>query len=89
VANAFLQGLTQLPLIATSLSLRPAEESGFIELDRALDRLAVSSLPIKKRLLTAAAHVIGYDGTVTVAEGELYRAISLAIDCPAPLLGAA
>ena len=89
VANAFLQGVTQLPLIATSLSLRPAGESGFIELDRALDRLAVSSLPIKKRLLTAAAHVIGSDGTVTVAEGELYRAISLAIDCPAPLLGAA
>jgi len=89
VANAFLQGVAQLPLIATSLSLHPAGESGFIELDRALDRLAVSSLPIKKRLLTASAHVIGFDGTVTVAEGELFRAISLAIDCPAPMLGTA
>ncbi len=89
VAAAFLEGATQLPLIAPTLALRPPSESGFVELDRALDRLAASSLPIRRRLLTAAAHVIGHDGTVTIAEGELYRAIALAIDCPAPLLDAA
>lgn len=89
VAAAFLQGAAQLPLIAASLALRPATDASFAELDRALDRLAASSLPIRKRLLTAAAHVIGHDGTVTVAEGELYRAIALAVDCPAPLLDAA
>lgn len=89
VAAAFLEGAAQLPLIAPTLALRPPAESGFIELDRALDRLAASSLPIRRRLLTAAAQVIGHDGTVTIAEGELYRAIALAIDCPAPLLNAA
>lgn len=88
IAAAFLQGAAQLPLIAPSLALRPPAETGFAELDRALDRLAASSLPIRRRLLTAAAHVIGQDGTVTVAEGELYRAIALAVDCPAPLLAA-
>jgi hypothetical protein len=89
VAAAFLAGAAQLPLIAHSLGLAPAAQTGFEALDRALDRLAVSSLPIKKRLLTAATHVIGSDGTVTVGEGELFRAIALAIDCPAPLLDAA
>ncbi len=89
IAAAFLEGAAQLPLIAPQLALRPPAESGFVELDRALDRLAASSLPIRRRLLTAAAHVIGHDGTVTIAEGELYRAIALAIDCPAPLLDAA
>lgn len=89
VAAAFLEGAAQLPLIAPQLALRPAAESGFVELDRALDRLAASSLPIRRRLLTAAAHVIGHDGTVTIAEGELYRAIALALDCPAPPLNAA
>jgi Zn-dependent protease with chaperone function len=89
VVAAFLAGAAQLPLIAHSLNLRPVAQTGFEELDLALDRLAVSSLPIKRRLLTAATHVIGSDGTVTVEEGELFRAIALAIDCPAPLLNAA
>ena len=89
VAAAFLQGAAQLPLIAPALALRPPAASGFVELDQALDRLAASSLPIRRRLLTAAAQVIGHDGTVTIAEGELYRAIALALDCPAPLLAAA
>lgn len=88
VAAAFLAGAAQLPIIAHLLNLRPAAPSTYAELDSALDRLAVSSLPIKKRLLTAVAHTIGRDGTVTVEEGELYRAIAISIDCPAPLLTA-
>lgn len=89
IANAFLQGAAQLKTIETQLSLRTAADSDFADLDAALDRLAASSLPIKKRLLSAAAHVIGADATVTIAEGELFRAIAIAIDCPMPLLTAA
>ena len=54
-----------------------------------LDKLAAASLPIKKRLLVAASHVIGSDGTISVEEGELYRGIAAAIDCPLPPLAAA
>jgi hypothetical protein len=57
--------------------------------DAALDKLAASSLPVKQRLLVAAGHVIASDGTVTVAEGELYRAFAATLDCPMPALGMA
>ncbi len=89
VATAFLQGAAQLKDIETQLSLLPADECDYEMLDTALERLATSSLPIKKRLLSAAAHVIGTDATVTIAEGELFRAIAIAIDCPMPLIAAA
>jgi Zn-dependent protease with chaperone function len=84
-ATAFAQGVRELPLLKDSLALQPAA-TDLDSLDRALDRLAVSSLPIKKRLLLAAAHVIGHDGTVTVEEGELLRAIAVTLDCPMPVL---
>ena len=58
-------------------------------MDAAFDKLAVSSLPIKQRLLVAAGHVIASDGTVSVEEGELFRALAAALDCPMPALGMA
>lgn len=85
--RAFAQGAAQLPLIAAKLVLEPGPEIDLARLDTALDRLALSSFPIKQRTLIAAAHVIGADRTVTVEEGELYRAIAAAIDCPVPTLG--
>jgi Zn-dependent protease with chaperone function len=88
VVAAFLAGASQLPLIQQNLALQHPHERSLEPLDRALDRLAVSSLPIKERLLQAAAHTIGSDGTITVAEGELFRAIAVTLDCPMPLLPA-
>jgi len=88
IAEAFADGTSQLKLIESSLQLLAPEASDFAALDRALDRLAVASLPIKKRLLVASGHVIGHDGTITVEEGELYRAIAAAIGSPLPPLGA-
>ncbi|MCW5550079.1 MAG: M48 family metallopeptidase [Opitutaceae bacterium] len=84
-AGAFQAGASQLPLIRQQLALQTAGPDNLAPLDRALDRLAVSSLPIKKRVLNAAAHTIGSDGTVTAEEGELLRAIAVTIDCPLPL----
>jgi len=89
VVGAFLAGTAQLPLIQNSLALQRAGSDDLTPLDRALDRLAVSSLPIKKRLLLAAASVIGSDGTITVEEGELFRAIAVTLDCPMPVLSPA
>ncbi|MBA4136998.1 MAG: hypothetical protein C0518_06750 [Opitutus sp.] len=86
VTRAFAHGVAQLPLIAGQLALQPAATCTLEQLDSALDRLTASSLPIKQRALTAAAHVVGADGTVTVEEGELYRAIAATLDCPAPQL---
>jgi Zn-dependent protease with chaperone function len=86
---AFAAGAAQLKLIESTLVLAAADACSFEALDQALEKLAAASLPIKKRLLVAAAHVIGSDGTITIEEGELYRAIAAAIDCPLPPLGTA
>jgi hypothetical protein len=37
----------------------------------------------------AAGHVIASDSTISVEEGELFRAIAGTLDCPMPMLGLA
>ena len=88
-ATAFAAGATQLPLLAGQLALLAPAACGLEQVDAALDKLAVSSLPIKKRLLMATAHTIVQDGTITVEEGELYRALAATLDVPMPTLGQA
>ena len=85
-AGAFADGTAQLPVIRGQLALLPPAACGLEQVDAALDKLALSSLPIKQRLLVAAGHVIASDGTVTVEEGELFRALTATLDCPMPNL---
>lgn len=84
--DAFAAGRKQIPQIAGNLTLLDAGAASLEKLDGALDRLARASLPIKQKLLTAAAHVVGHDGSVSLEEGELLRATSSALDCPMPPL---
>ena len=86
-AGAFAEGAAQIPVIRDRLQLLPPNECGLEQVDAALDKLAVSSPPIKQRLLVAAGHVIASDGTITTTEGELYRAFAASLDCPMPALG--
>ncbi|MEZ5413908.1 MAG: M48 family metallopeptidase [Opitutaceae bacterium] len=86
VQRAYASGTAQLRLIEPALLAAGPVVVNFAALDRALDRIAAAALPIKKRFLLAAAHVIHSDGTITIEEGELYRAIAAAIDCPLPPL---
>jgi len=88
-APAFAGGAAQLPVIRDQLALLAPAACGLEQLDAALDKLAVTSLPIRQRLLVATGHVIASDGTVTVEEGELYRALAATLDCPMPNLGMA
>jgi hypothetical protein len=88
-SGAFAEGAAQVPVIRDELKLLEPAACGLEQVDAALDKLAVSSLPVKQRLLVAAGHVIASDGTVTVAEGELYRAFAATLDCPMPTLGQA
>ncbi len=88
-ASAFAEGAAQIPVIRDQLALLAPVASGLEQVDAALDKLAASSLPIKQRVLVAAGHVIAADGTVTVEEGELYRALAATLDCPMPTLGMA
>jgi Zn-dependent protease with chaperone function len=88
-ATAFAQGAAQVPALRERLALQPPDTCGLEKVDGALDKLALSSLPIKQRLLVAAGHVIASDGTVTAPEGELYRALAATLDCPMPSLASA
>ena len=88
-STAFAAGAAQLPVLANQIHLLERSASGLEQVDAALDKLAASSLPIKKRLLVAAGHVIAADGSVTAAEGELYRALAATLDVPMPNLSAA
>lgn len=82
---AFSAGAVQLKLIEPQLAF-DARPCDFAALDTALDKLAAASLPIKQRTLLAAAHVVSANGTVSIEEAELLRAVSAALDIPMPPL---
>jgi len=88
ISLAFAAGVGQLPLIADRLALASPDACTLAQLDSALDRLVGASLPIKQRVLAAAAQVIGADQVVTPREADLFRAIAAALDCPVPVLAA-
>jgi len=88
-ADAFAAGAEELKLLQGRLQLLPTGECDVVKLDAALEKLATASGPIKQRTLLAAAYVAGADGELLVAESELVRAISAALDCPMPVFAAA
>jgi len=56
----------------------------------ALDRLAQVAPGVKRRLVTACARIATKDGTITLRESEMLRAICARLGCPLPpLLSAA
>ena len=83
---AFTAGAGQIKLIESRLRFIGPSAAGFAALDGALDKLARASGPIKQRILFAGAEVVSADGQLLVAEAELLRAISAALDCPMPPL---
>ncbi len=85
--EAFAAGARQLPLLAGRLGFDPGAD--LAALDAALDKLAEASLPIKQRVLAAAAATVGADGRILLAEAELLRAVAAALDIPLPPLAAA
>jgi Zn-dependent protease with chaperone function len=54
------------------------------DLDACLDILGRLDAAAKKSVVEAVAATIMHDGTLTLAEGELLRAICAALDCPLP-----
>src|SRR5690606_18257045 len=84
--HAFAAGAARLRMLEPPPALLARDAISLDTLDAALDRLTRASLPIKKRLIDAAAHVIAADGTVRETEAELLRAVCAALDCPMPPL---
>ena len=67
------------------LAYVPAERATLGHLDRALDRLALTPAPFRKRILAAVATALTADNTLSPSETDLLRAIAAALDCPLPV----
>lgn len=68
------------------LAYRAADALTLDELDAALDRLALTPAPFRKRILAAVATALTADDRLTEKEADLLRALAAALDCPLPPL---
>jgi len=82
--HAFSSGVAHLGPLSRPIALQPRELCTLTEVDAALDQLARLAFPIKKRVIRAAAHVVGADGRLDENEAEMLRAVSAILDCPMP-----
>jgi len=86
-ARAFRAGVNALGWSGVQPALAAAGTVGLREIDAALEELARAAPQLKKQILQACAACICVDGTVTIEEGELLRAVSDSLGCPmSPLL---
>ena len=86
VARAFAAGVQALGWPGAKLALAPGAAVGIAEIDAALEVLAQAAPQLKKQIVEACAACICVDGTVTIDEGELLRAVSDCLGCPMPPL---
>jgi Zn-dependent protease with chaperone function len=84
--KAFRAGAAALESDSGTLRLRPLAECGLADIERALDKLALASLPLKKRVIDAMSRTVLADGKVQPREAELLRAIADSLACPMPPL---
>jgi Zn-dependent protease with chaperone function len=85
-SRAFAAGSSALGWQGEGLVLSPAGTVGIAEIDAALEILALAAPPLKKAIVQACASCICVDGTITIDEGELLRAVSDCLGCPMPPL---
>ncbi len=86
VARAFEAARAELSPGRFQLTLLPRSECDLRALDRALDRLVETAPRLRGEILGACVAAVATDGKVTIAEGEMLRAISDSLDCPMPPL---
>ena len=81
--ESFRRGIAELN-IEGKPSLLDRQKCGLNALDSALDRLALSSPQIKKKVLKACIASISADSIITVDEAEILRSVADTLDCPIP-----
>jgi Zn-dependent protease with chaperone function len=86
VARAFQAACAELANERMRPALLPREKCDVRALDTALRRLADTAPRLRGAILGACVAAVASDGTVTVAEGELLRAIADSLGCPMPPL---
>jgi hypothetical protein len=85
--QAFTAGVERIPELAGKKPDFSYEENvAFLKVSNTLKRLTYASFKIKQSIIDACAHCAFVDQTITVAEAELLRIVSLALNCPLPPL---
>ena len=85
-ARAFEAGRAQLSGDRFFPALLAREKVDLRALDRALGRLRDTAPRLRGQILGACVAAVATDGKVTIAEGELLRAVSDSLGCPMPPL---
>jgi len=82
VESAFQAAVAVLPLRGEKMTLRA--DLSFATLHQALERFARASFGVKKAIFDACCQCVLFDGTVSVTEAELLRAVAYAVGIPVP-----
>lgn len=69
----------------SELNLIGREDTNLSAVDKALDKLAATSNPIKKVIVSSVIYCITADQKITASEAELTRAISEVLGVPIPI----
>ncbi len=85
-AQAFARAAMEFNGLQPPLAYQPAGPATFDALDLALEHLAHTPAPFRKRILGAFATSLTADARLTLAEADLLRAFAAALDCPLPLV---
>ncbi len=83
-ARAFTAAANKAPA-GVRLQLLPPDRCGLAAVDGALRAIARLEPNAQRWLLEAALECLAHSGRVEPREGDLFRAIAAALDCPAPL----
>lgn len=82
VQSAFQAAVAALPLRGEKMTLRT--DASFKGLHQALERFARASFGVKKAIFGACCQCVLFDGTVSITEAELLRAVAYAVGIPVP-----
>jgi len=85
-ARAFSSACATLSTSRPRPKLLARQECSLGGLEVALSRLAATAPRLRKEILGACAAAVASDAKVTIAEGELLRAVSESLGCPMPPL---
>jgi cytochrome c553 len=67
--------------------LAAKDECTLVAFDAALRKLAAASPKLKGSVVAACAACVAADGTLTLYEAELLRAVTSTLGCPMPPIG--
>jgi Zn-dependent protease with chaperone function len=85
-AQAFARAAAGFAGLQPPLAYRATDNTDWDELDDALEHLAHTPAPFRRRILQALATALTADSRLSAAEADLLRAFAAALDCPLPPL---